>query len=256
MKKIISFLVAALIAGVVLAQSTGVNGGGPNGGGGGGATPGGATNAVQYNAGGGNLGGVSLTADQSLFGSAATPIATALVNCGDATHALAYSTSTHTYSCQAITAGGGGASVSSTIKASSTNRSSTTTYASDPDLTFGSQTAGNYLIDCYLIITAGSGTTPGMKVTFTTGAISTNSQITGYWAAQNETASPINNVNSLAAGVNSGSVPSALDVASVRVQSSFIQTGTGTIALQWAQNVSSSANLTVVSGSSCTLTKF
>lgn len=255
MKSFISFLVAALIAGVVFAQSTGVNGGGPNGGGGGGASPGGATNAVQYNAGGGNLGGVSLVADQTLFGSATTPLATALVNCGDATHALAYSTSTHTYSCQAISAGGGGATVTGVIKAASTSRSSTTTFATDPDLTFGSQVAGNYSIDCYLFITASSGTTPGSKFTFIMGSLSTQSQMTGYWAAQNESP-PTNNTNSFAAGVNAGSVPSALDTASVRLQASFIQTTTGTIALQWAQNLSSAANLTVLPGSSCQLTKF
>jgi hypothetical protein len=38
-------------------------------------------------------------------GASADPASVALLNCGDATHALAYSTSTHTFSCQTITTG-------------------------------------------------------------------------------------------------------------------------------------------------------
>ena len=71
-----------------------------------GASPGGSTNAAQYNAGSGTLGGVSLGADQALFGTASTPQATSVPNCGSSTQALAYSTGTHTFSCQTISAGG------------------------------------------------------------------------------------------------------------------------------------------------------
>lgn len=48
----------------------------------------------------------ALAADNLLLGQGVTsdPAAVALVNCGDATHALAYSTSTHTFSCQTISA--------------------------------------------------------------------------------------------------------------------------------------------------------
>lgn len=49
------------------------------------------------------------TADTVLMnasGSTAVPSAVAVTNCGDSTHALAYSTSSHVFSCQAITATG------------------------------------------------------------------------------------------------------------------------------------------------------
>lgn len=51
---------------------------------------------------------VTLAADNVLRGvSASAPTATALVNCGSSTQALAYSTSTHSFSCQTISAGTG-----------------------------------------------------------------------------------------------------------------------------------------------------
>ncbi len=47
--------------------------------------------------------------DTVLMGtSAADPSFVSVTNCGDATHALAYSTTTHAFSCQAISAGGSG----------------------------------------------------------------------------------------------------------------------------------------------------
>lgn len=76
--------------------------------GGGGSSPGGSTNSAQYNAGGGSFGGILLGADQALMGTATIPQATSIPNCGSTTQALAYSTTTHTYSCQTISGGGGG----------------------------------------------------------------------------------------------------------------------------------------------------
>jgi hypothetical protein len=50
----------------------------------------------------------ALTNDQLLLGSTgADPAAVSLLNCGSSTQALAYSTSTHTFSCQTISAGTG-----------------------------------------------------------------------------------------------------------------------------------------------------
>lgn len=254
MKKLIAFLVAAIITGAVLAQSTGVNGGGPNGGGGG-ASPGGATNAVQYNAGGGNLGGVSLAADQALMGAAGTPLATALINCGDATHALAYSTSTHTYSCQAITAGGGGGTL--IVKAVSTSRNNTTTVTLDPELQFAAS-AATHTISCYLVISAT--TTPGgFRVTLSsTGTLAGNSWWNVMAKADPGGAGPgpgplpaTNNWN-----VNSGDAasPGTNDTASWIVQGSATTTTSGTIGVSWAQATSTGQNTTLNPGSYCNFT--
>jgi hypothetical protein len=49
-------------------------------------------------------------------GSTAVPTAVAVNNCGDASHALSYSTSTHTWGCQAISSGGGGTPGGSTTQ--------------------------------------------------------------------------------------------------------------------------------------------
>lgn len=90
---------------LLLGQQTGVNGPGVVGGAGGGASPGGSTNSVQINAGGGTLSGVSIGADTVLQGTASTPQAAAVPNCGSATQALAYSTTTHTFACQSLSTG-------------------------------------------------------------------------------------------------------------------------------------------------------
>ena len=50
---------------------------------------------------------VLLTIDNVLAGTAGDPSLLALVNCGDSTHALAYSTSSHTFYCQSISGSGG-----------------------------------------------------------------------------------------------------------------------------------------------------
>lgn len=186
-------------------------------------------------------------------GASADPAAVAVNNCGDTSHALSYSTSTHTFGCQSITGSGGGPTT--VIKTAGTTRSSTTTYADDPDLIFSSQAAGNYVVECYLIITAGSGTTPGFKARFNTTDTQTNQSVmTGIWSSQNE-ASQLPNNNSWAAGVNNGNAPSALDTVSLQLTSGLVQSGTGTISLQWAQNSSQSTTVVVQGGSWCRLTK-
>jgi len=103
MKKLLTFLLS-LVATVALAQSSGINGGGPNGGGG--ASPGGSTNSVQYNT-GGSLGGVLLSSDQVLQGTAGAPQAASVPNCGSATQALSYSTTTHAFGCQTVSGSSG-----------------------------------------------------------------------------------------------------------------------------------------------------
>jgi hypothetical protein len=66
-------------------------------------------NSVLLGEGTSNVSSVALGADTVLRGTAsADPIAAAVNNCGDATHALSYNTTTHAFGCQAITSGGTG----------------------------------------------------------------------------------------------------------------------------------------------------
>jgi hypothetical protein len=71
------------------------------------ASAGGAANSVQYNN-AGAFGGIALGVDQLLQGTIAAPQAVSVPNCGSSTQALAYSTTTHLFSCQTVSGGGGG----------------------------------------------------------------------------------------------------------------------------------------------------
>lgn len=65
-------------------------------------------------------GGTGLTTapdDNTIVGSGTAWVATAVPNCGDATHALAYSTSTNAFSCQVVTGSGGVAQTTGTFNA-------------------------------------------------------------------------------------------------------------------------------------------
>lgn len=68
------------------------------------------THGLLLGEGTGNVSAVAaLAADNLVLGQGvgADPLAVALTNCGDSTHALAYSTGTHTFSCQNVTGSGG-----------------------------------------------------------------------------------------------------------------------------------------------------
>lgn len=94
-----------------------------------GGTPGGAANSAQYNN-AGAFGGISLAADTLLQGSATSPQAVSVPNCGSGTQALDYSTATHLFGCQTITVPVG-ANPTATLGLSAVNGTAATFLRSD-----------------------------------------------------------------------------------------------------------------------------
>lgn len=95
-------------------------------------------------------------------GASADPAAVSLTNCGDSTHALAYSTSTHTFSCQAISAGSSGPTlVQKAFTRTNSGSSGVVTLGSSP-------TTGDYLVGIATGFDNGGATQVGLPSGFTT----------------------------------------------------------------------------------------
>lgn len=92
--------------------------------------PGGAVNSSQFNN-GGVFGGVTLGTDQLLQGSAGAPQAVSVGNCGSSTQALSYSTATHLFGCQTISAAVTFANPTASLGLTAVNGVATTAMRSD-----------------------------------------------------------------------------------------------------------------------------
>lgn len=233
MKKIVAAIIG-LLAGTalslgVLAQ---VSGGGVEG------RP---TITVPVTVANGGTGLTTATDDATMVGNGTLWQAKVLPNCGDATHALAYATAGNTFSCQAISAGGGGDTY--VAKAANLSRASTTTLTSDPDLVFTSLAAGSYSFDAVFYVTNAGGTA-SWKYGFLAGSAPTNSIVTcmapgiSAFGQNNWLTSPI-----------AGNF--AIPAASIGVQCSgeFVIPSITTMTFQWAQQTSDPANTTLNAGS-------
>jgi len=105
---------------------------------------------------------VTMGADTVLLGAAsADPTAAALTNCGDSSHAVSYSTSSHAFGCQTLTTGGSVTNVASGTGL--TGGPITTTGTLSVDQAFTPTWTGLHIFD------AGGGTTPSVRIG-TTGA--------------------------------------------------------------------------------------
>jgi hypothetical protein len=195
----------------------------------------------------------ALAADTLLQGQGITsdPAAVSLVNCGDSTHALAYSTSTHTFSCQTITAGGGGATVQRALKGADTTRTNTTTAAADPDLTF-TVASGAHTLECYLQIVVGAtGNTPGFKAAFV--AVNPTPATPQYLAVgENNSASFVVHGNADTTAQQFTTAASTVSEATVNV--GWTAGSGGTVSVNWAQVTTSATATTLKAGSYCLLT--
>jgi hypothetical protein len=198
----------------------------------------------------------AMAADTLLQGQGATadPAATTVGNCGDATHALSYSTSTHTFGCQAISAGSG-VSITQVYKTTTTSRSNTTTPTADPDLqaTVGT---GNHTIHCVLTIfgavsSGGFREQPAFSGTISGGAASWTYTVTRY--ALSTAPSTVNAMQAMSASL-ADPTPVANDTATVILNGSFISTTSGTVSLNWAQQTSAGGNTQLLAGSFCWFT--
>jgi hypothetical protein len=145
------------------------------------------------------------------------------------------------------------------VKASTTTRASTTTLTVDPDLSFFLSLAGTYKVELDIQITAGaSGTTPGFsyEISFS-GTLNSAAGNTFAVAGLFDSVGVSNSqaavaLNSPVTGIALG--PSGIQNI-VRIAGTIQTTSAGTLSFLWAQNVSSSSQVSVVAGSDMTITR-
>lgn len=145
-------------------------------------------------------------------------------------------------------AGAGGALTVATtdvwvVKASDTSRSSTTSYADDPDLTFAVAT-GTYYVNLRMLALSSSAT-PDIKVQFTYPA---SSSVTGWYIDSTGTAAElIEDSTSPAGGI---AFPMSGGTRQVLSFDLMVKIGAaGSFTVQWAQDSSSATATVVESGS-------
>jgi hypothetical protein len=209
------------------------------------------SHGVLVGAGSGNVASVAaMAADTLLQGQGATsdPAAASVPNCGDSTHALAYSTSSHNFACQSIT-GGGSTQFSLAAKPSDTSRSNTNTLTDDPDLQFTAQAAGTYSVEWTMTITGPA--TANFKLALNC----TGSVTVAFWATQMIDASG-NRAGNAAQNACSGGTASQTQTALTNATYVVIQgfaevvtSTTGTISVQWSQAASSGTAVVAKQGS-------
>lgn len=146
----------------------------------------------------------------------------------------------------------GGISGSYVVKSGATDRSSTTTLASDPDLQFTAVSGGTYAIDFCLAFGGVTTGTQGFKFAFNlTSAGSQN----GMWSGGSQVNAAGAAHSGIALGLGTGSTTGQIAYATISVgngsnqvcgQGMVSQSGAVTYAIQWAQN-SSNANATRLS---------
>jgi hypothetical protein len=205
-----------------------------------------------------NVGNVAAMAADTLLqgqGTGADPAAVALINCGSSSQALAYSTSTHTFSCQTIS---GGASLTQVFKSANQTRT-TTAPTADPDLIFTSVPAGNHALNC-LIMWTNAATTANLRYgiealgTIVVGIFNgINANPANGLVSSGATTGPIQGTSSAwSQGV--AAIGSAGANASVIIRASVVTSTTGDIVFGWAeQSVDATNGTTVYQGSWCQL---
>lgn len=133
------------------------------------------------------------------------------------------------------------------VKGTTTNRTSSTTLTSDPDLQFTSLPAGTYIINLFIASGSAAGGANGLKWQLN----SIMSACNGF--GDGVVNSALYNLNSLGCGVAVQSPISAQD--NWGFTGTFITASSSTQALNWAQNVSSASTTSVFAGSSFTITR-
>lgn len=189
-------------------------------------------------------------------GGSADPTAASVPNCGSSTQALNYSTSSHAFGCQTITASGVGTTV---VASSDVTATSLTTPAADSALTFSSVSTGSHLIECSVSWTT-TGTGMGLKAGLgTTGTVDSGGTMWQHIASDNGTTiTPfiVNGQgmsNTASDGTISSSLPSSTSVLQVTWHASVTLTVSGNVSVYWSQNSSVATALTRRKGSWCTL---
>lgn len=122
---------------------------------------------------------VVMGADTVLRGTAAAdPVATAVNNCGSSTQALSYSTSTHTFGCQTISAGGTVANPTALVGLTAVNGSATSAIRSDGapalDVSISPTWTGSHTFNNAISIPGGFGGAANANSTFTSSLSNSN----------------------------------------------------------------------------------
>jgi hypothetical protein len=135
----------------------------------------------------------ALAADNLLLGQGVTsdPAAVALTNCGDTTHALAYSTGTHTFSCQNVTGTG------------ATPGGSTTQVQFNLTGAFAGDAGFTYVGSSTQTITLGTATVGPTIASTTSSGTGTTMALTGSQGATSSAGGPLN-ITAGAGGATSG----------------------------------------------------
>lgn len=169
-------------------------------------------------------------------GSSSDPAAGSLPNCGDSSHALAYSTSSHQFTCQNVT-GTGTTQFTIAAKTGDTSRASTTTLTDDPELQVTSLVAGTYSVEWMVIITG-----PAGNVNFKAGLDCSATVTSAFWATNIIDAAGNRGSNAGQNACPASQTQTVLTSGAYTIIQGFgtvVQSTTGTIAIQWTQAASS-----------------
>ena len=139
------------------------------------------------------------------------------------------------------------------IKGSATSRSSTTTITNDPDLTYAIPAAGTYRIQIRIYINpaGGGGGGWGGNINYSGTISNSNFQL---WTTNGAGVTIQNSgTSTISTTVNNQLVQQAQTQANLAIDAILVASGTGTIALAWAQTVSNAAATIVAAGGSMTV---
>lgn len=146
----------------------------------------------------------------------------------------------------------------SMVTTANTSRSSTTTLANDPYLTYAIPAAGTYVVVLDIQASAAAaGSTPGLRFEMNFSGTINASAGNAFAAAGDLQGTPLTAAQS-AFALNSAVTASLATTApnnTIRIAGTIQVTSAGTLAFQWAQNASSASATTIQQGSSMTVTR-
>jgi hypothetical protein len=140
------------------------------------------------------------------------------------------------------------------VKSADTTRTSTTTLANDPDLTFTGVPAGSYAVELFMMPSQLSAGAIGLKWALSSGGFATNDYGMVVNQSINNTITTRANLLAMSTGLAYAQVFTSVNDY-ILIKGILILSSAATVALQWAQNTSSVNYSALLNGSYLRLTK-